>query len=169
MLLVLFVLCSSLRSGSQQPKHAVDEPKGCDSELLKTSVPEPPDVGLGHYAYVYQVTNSSQQTCTLSGVARVRLLDEHRRDLHMSICSNCDDYMFASRPSEVVPLRPGRSAHLMVGVHIIDAPGHHCVTSSWLAIFPVKSSEALLFKASWMTVCDTITVSAWRAGIYEKP
>lgn len=168
MLVVLFVLCSNLGSRSQQPKPNVDEHQECYSGLLKTSTPDGPDGGAGHFAYVYQVTNSSQQTCTLSGVPRVRLLDEHHRDLHISICSNCDDYIFASRPSGVVPLRPGGSAHLLVGVDIIEAPGHHCVAPSWVAVFPAKSSEPLLFKFNYI-VCDKINESAWRAGSYEKP
>jgi hypothetical protein len=142
--------------------------RGCRSEQLKTSTPAGPDGGLGHYAYVYQVTNSSQQVCTLSGVPRVRLVDEHNRELHISICTNCVDYIFAARPSEMVILPPGGSAHFLVGASVIDAPGHQCNKPSRLDVFPGMSSKPFLFKFG-SAVCDKANVSAWRAGIYRAP
>jgi hypothetical protein len=163
-LLLVSALCTvlaSAQSGSSPRRE-------CTSEELKLSASDGPDGGLGHYSYVFAVTNSSQQTCTLSGVPRIRLVDEHDRDLKISTCANCQDYMFDARPSGVVLLRPGESAHLLVGVFIIDAPGHHCVIPSRLDVFAGINQKPLAFKFGH-PACDKINESAWRAGIYKKP
>jgi hypothetical protein len=76
--------------------------------------------------------------------------------------------MFDARPSGVILLRPGESAHLLVGVFIIDAPGHHCVIPSGLDVLPGINQKPLAFKFGH-PVCDKINESAWRAGIYKKP
>lgn len=163
-LLLLSALCTVLASAQSRSSPR----RECASEELKLSMPDGPDGALGHYAYVFAVTNSSQQACTLSGVPRVRLLDELNRDLQISICANCQDYMFDAGPSGVILLRPGESAHLLVGVFVIDAPGHHCLIPSRLNVFPGINQKPLAFKFGH-PVCDKINESAWRAGIYKGP
>ena len=137
----------------------------CRSEQMKASNPDGPEGGLGHFAYVYQVTNSSKHSCTLRGVPRLRLLDELGRQSKLTICANCADYIFPVRPIETITVRPGESAHILVGMYTGDVPDRACQTISTIELMPGGSGRPMAFKLG-LRGCGQIDVSAWRAGVY---
>jgi hypothetical protein len=142
-------------------------PQNCHSEQLVTSTPNGPDGGLGNFAYLYQVANASTKACILYGVPRLRFVNERGKRLNVTICSNCDDYIFPAKASETITLRPGESAHFLIGLRIADASDHGCERVSHFEVLPQSGTKPLAFNFG-LSVCGRIDVSAWRAGVYKN-
>jgi hypothetical protein len=98
----------------------------------------------------------------------LRLLDERGKKLKLTVCANCADYIFPIRPSKTIALRPGESAHILVGVTMGDIPGLVCQNLSRIDLMLGGSTNPPGFKFEVQTpVCGNIDVSAWRAGAYK--
>jgi Protein of unknown function (DUF4232) len=162
----------------------------CQTEQLTTSIPDGPAGGLGHGALVYQVTNASQKLCTLEGVPSLRLFDDRKRKLELSscaecdsnirltlfkqqdstreliLCPNCGDYLFPARPSEVVHLHPGESAHFLVGWYHYEGPEYRCVRVSRVEVLLATTVKPLIFTLGG-SVCDKLDVSTWQPGPFR--
>jgi hypothetical protein len=150
----------------------INASSNCQSAQLKSSTPDGPDGGLGHFAYVYQVMNSSRRSCTLNGVPRLHLFDKQNREWKIPICANCSDYMFTPRPAELINLRPGESAHILFGIDVVEGPGHDCRRITRLQVFPEEGRTPMTFhfgaaSSEGLEICDKLSMSAWQAGAYK--
>lgn len=168
-LVVIDVLCAA--PGFAQP--AITASSNCQPAQLTATTPDGrPEGGLGHFAYVYQVTNSSRRPCTLNGVPQLHLFDKQDREWKIPICANCQDYMFTSKPAELINLRPGESAHILLGIDVVEGPGHDCRRVTHMKIFPGDGKTSMTFRpgpasSEGLEICDKLSLSAWRAGVYK--
>jgi hypothetical protein len=164
----LFVLCCATIVPALISAQAQTSPyPGCRSNQLKINRSDGPDGGAGNSALVYQATNTSRQACALSGVPRLMLLDEKGRPLHLTICGNCLDYIFPTRPVERLLLNPGASAHFLMGLRFADDRDRQCGRLSRVEVFLGDSGKSLTINSLGARVCGKIDVSAWRAGFYS--
>ena len=143
----------------------------CQVAQLTGSTPEGPEGGLGHFAHVYQVRNSSHRSCTLNGVPRLRLFDKQNREWRVPICANCQDYEFAPKPAALIKLRPGDSAHILFGIDVIEGAGHDCRRITRLHILG-EGGASMTFhldpaSSNGVEICDKLSVSAWQSGPYK--
>ncbi len=141
----------------------------CLDSQLRPDTPTPPDGGMGHFAFVIQVTNSAGLTCQLRGVPRLDLLDQQEHRLSGAVCANCQDYLFGNKPIAPVILHSGESAHFLMGVVVVETPGRLCQKIYRVQIsFKAGQTPVSYQLASPAETCGRINVSAWRAGIYQN-
>src|ERR1019366_8508794 len=88
----------------------------CRAINLSTAAPDQPDGGAGHQTHIFQVTNSSRQSCTLNGFPPLRFLDRRNQVGHLRVCRNCIDYLVHPvQPVQMITLGPGESSHFLIG------------------------------------------------------
>jgi hypothetical protein len=138
----------------------------CVPHQLKASTPPGPDGGAGNSASVFQASNISQETCNLTGVPILRLLNERHEPMNLAICSNCVDYIFPPRAIRTVTLHPGDSAHFLIGLRFADESESGCGRLSRIDVLLEGRTRPLEFGFAGLRVCGKINVSAWRSGVY---
>jgi hypothetical protein len=141
----------------------------CQPQQLKPGTSEGPEGGLGHLAYAYTVTNTSNRTCWLYGVPALRILDRHGRIVDIFICAGCGDYLFDAKVAEPVTLKPGGVAHFLLGALHGDETVEVCGTFSNVELRLPGQGKPLRFAFAGANVatCD-LNESAWREGPYHE-
>jgi len=148
---------------AQAASNAIPE---CEPGQLKTSNPPGPDGGAGNSASVFQVINASRQTCILTGVPKLRLLDGRGKVLNLSICTNCADYIFPAKPIKTITLHPEDAAHFLIGLRFADASELRCGRLSRVEVLLDDGASSLKFGFAGLRVCGKIDVSGWRTDVY---
>ena len=69
------------------------------------------------------VQNRSSSPCVLYGVPSLSFLDTANHASSVSVCSNCDDYLFRSQPVKKIVLEPNKSAYVVLGYNVNEG-GH---------------------------------------------
>jgi hypothetical protein len=83
-------------------------PQPCDgAQLTGTFAQVPGGSSAGHVEYLLTLTNGSQTTCTLSGMAGMQLLDANGNDLPTTVAPN------GAATGVLVTLDPGASAYAL--------------------------------------------------------
>ena len=155
-----------ISSASAQLRSA--QAPACRVEQLKISRPTGPDGGADHAAFVFQVQNTSQQSCTVSGVPHLRFLNRKNEAVSMPVCANCVDYLFAAKMSKPVTLLPDQSAYFLIGLLNGSVPGVVCRQLFRMEIVLPSGTRPLSFNfpVHW-PVCD-LDVTAWQPGDYRN-
>lgn len=78
------------------------------------------DGGTGNHAMTVAVQNRSSLPCVLHGVPSLSVLDAANHTFSVSVCANCDDYLFRSQPVGRIVLEPNKSAYVVLGYNIND-------------------------------------------------
>jgi hypothetical protein len=138
----------------------------CEPQQLTAGKALGPDGGAGNSASVFQVVNSSRQTCILTGVPILRLLNERDQPLNLTICANCEDYIFPAKAIGIVTLHSGDAAHFLMGLRFADESESRCGKLSRVDLLLNDSVKPLEFDFGGWRVCGKIDVSAWRTGVY---
>lgn len=163
---LLFCIAIAPGVASAQPKLA-----GCRGSQLRLTQPDWEDCcGLGHFAKVIQVRNSTAEACELTGAPHLRLLDSSGHQINIPVCPNCTDYTFQVKPYEPVVLKRGGSAFFLLGYTTLDSPNGHCGKVARVGIaFPDDKAVRVEFNMEsekYAPACD-FNVSAWRAGPFR--
>lgn len=119
----------------------------------------------------YQIRNISNETCSIAGVPALRFLDDkgNNEPFVPKACPNCDNDLFKTRPNGRIDLKPGDSAHFLVGATAIDTeedPWMHCQRASQLELTVSEGDKAVVLPLD-AGVCAAIDISAWRAGTFD--
>lgn len=141
----------------------------CRAIDLSIAAPDQPDGGLGHQAHVFQVTNSSRQSCTLNGFPPLRFLDHQNQVVQLRVCGNCLDYLVHPvQPVQIITLGPGESSHFLIGWVSGPIPEHTCRDVSRIDVLFGKSMLRfdLFGENQSFSMCD-VTETAWRSGAFR--
>jgi len=146
-----------------------DSARVCQPQQLKPSISAGPEGGLGHMAYAYQVTNTSNRTCRLYGVPVLRILDRRARIVDIPVCAGCGDYLFNAKAAEPVSLKPGGTAHFLLGAFHGDETVEMCRTFDNVEVRLPGGGKQLRFSFAGANVptCN-LNESAWREGFYNE-
>ena len=119
---------------------------------------------------VYEVTNTSSQTCRVGGVPNVKFLEPPEIKsgaLRPPVCRNCPTQLYEPRESHWIDLKPNGSAHFMVVRRLFD-PNYWflCTVAGGIELQLPGSNDGvkLPFDAA---LCGQMYVSAWREGKYD--
>jgi len=172
-LVALSFVCSDVLFAQEVSRSPATSLADCKSKELRGSNPEGPDGGVGHFAFVYQIYNSSQKTCKLIGVPKLYFFDQQDKRQSVKVCPNCSDYIYPAKATNLIILDPGKSAHFLLGVVIgNEIPGVICQQISRISVFPRKNTFPLSFSLSFpqqTMFCGHFNVSGWRSGDYQIP
>ncbi len=119
----------------------------------------------------YEATNTSNEACSVAGVPTLRFLDEKGANEPNvpKPCPNCDNDLFKVRPNGRIDVKPGDTAHFLVGVTSIDTledPWMYCQIAANLELTVTAGDQPLVFPMA-AGVCAAIDISAWRAGAFD--
>jgi hypothetical protein len=147
---------------------AFDPTHVCQPQQLKPSTAAP-EGGLSHFAYAYQVTNTSDRTCRLYGVPALRILDRRGRIVNMPVCAGCGDYLFDAKAAQPVTLKPGGTAHFLLGAFHGDVTVDECRTFINVEVRLPAGGKPMRFTFAGADVptCG-LDESAWREGLYNE-
>jgi hypothetical protein len=142
----------------------------CAGSQLKLNALPPVLAEQNRNLRAYEATNASTTACAVAGVPELRFLKADGSNDPFAPwrrCPNCVNELFAPRPNGQIDLRPGETAHFLVGATAIDNredPWMGCGMAWTLELSTDQESVALPFGA---LDCATIDVSAWRQGSFD--
>lgn len=98
------------------PEHAaiLDPLPDCTTVQLRLSALPPAMDDAKKFVRAYEATNTSAQSCSLACIPDLDLYDPE------FACPNCGNDLFGIRPNGRVDLKPGSTAHFLVGTKSID-------------------------------------------------
>src|SRR5215469_5362287 len=70
--------------------------------------------GLGNFANIYRLQNTSQQTCTLEGYPGVQLLDANQQPMPITVLQQTSAYLYNTQSVQLVTLAPGTSGYFIL-------------------------------------------------------
>jgi hypothetical protein len=70
--------------------------------------------GLGNFANIYRLQNTSQQTCTLEGYPGVQLLDASHQPMSITVLQQTSAYLYNTQTVQLVTLAPGASGYFIL-------------------------------------------------------
>jgi hypothetical protein len=98
-------------SPTQSPTGAVVT--NCQTSQL-TLAKQGDENGLGNFANIYRLQNSSQQTCTLEGYPGVQLLDASQQPMSITVLQQTSAYLYNTQTVQLVTLAPGASGYFIL-------------------------------------------------------
>ena len=118
---------------------------------------------------VFEVTNTSKDTCMLGGTPELKFLNAPEvttGGLLPPVCRNCGTPLFQPRESRWIMLKPDDSAYFIVVRHLLDRNYWALCTVMGGIDMPLGSDPPmrLPFEAGF---CGQARVSAWRARPYD--
>lgn len=136
----------------------------CKRSQLKFSAPPPIISAPTKVLRAYNATNISRTACSLAGVPKLTAYGGSRYG-----CPNCTNDLFAIRPNGRIDLKPGESAHFLVGNEIPhpklsgydDTRGNIYVAMGWNP----DAVKLPFVEPGWEGLEDE---SAWRAGKFDN-
>lgn len=128
----------------------------CRTSQLELTV-GPIEGGMSHVQATLFLANRSQETCTLSGLARVKMLDAQGRLLKLRLGAKARK---AKASSRVVPLKPGQKAQFDIefGSSEPYEPGHCPAPTSKVQV-SIGADKAALTAPLNANACTAISVS----------
>lgn len=118
----------------------------------------------------YDATNISNAACSLAGVPRLGMMSKDGGDYpNVNSCPNCDNDLFKVRPSGLVDLSPGKTAHFLVGATGIDTqedPWMHCYGPPNFKLTLTKDDAPVVLPMTF-GACAANDISAWRPGAFD--
>jgi hypothetical protein len=102
---------ATVSSPTQSPTRAVAA--NCQASQL-TLTKQGDENGLGNFANIYRLQNTSQQTCTLEGYPGVQLLDESQQPLSITVLQQTSAYLYPTQTVQLVTLAPSASGYFML-------------------------------------------------------
>lgn len=98
-------------SPTQSPSGAVVT--NCQTSQL-TLAKQGDENGLGNFANIYRLQNTSQQTCTLEGYPGVQLLDANQQPMSITVLQQTSAYLYNTQTVQLVTLAPGTSGYFIL-------------------------------------------------------
>ena len=96
--------------------------------------PEQPEGGLGHHAVTVVIRNRGSSVCVLSGVPTLEFVDAANQPLAVTVCQNCDAYLFRSQPVREIHVGPKSPAYVVVAYNINNGAEGDLVCRNALAL-----------------------------------
>jgi hypothetical protein len=148
-------------------------PDATASPIHRTDAGNGLEGGVSHHATLFQVSNTSTQTCTLTGVPTIHLFGPHHRPAHLPLCPNCGDYLFPAEPVHPVTLKPGAKADFIVGYVLGEIAGETCEHVTHLELQLKGADHPIQFNFfgspnADSPVCD-IDVLPWQPASAKPP
>jgi hypothetical protein len=112
--------------------------------------------GLGNFANIYRLQNTSQQTCTLEGYPGVRLLDEKQLPMSITVLQQTSAYLYTTQNVQLVTLAPGASGYFIL--EWSAGPGS-CGGAASVVVTPPGDQTSLQIANTIQACTGTVIVS----------
>jgi Protein of unknown function (DUF4232) len=105
--------------------------------------------GLGNFAVLYGLQNTSQQTCTLDGYPGIRLLDTNQQPMTFIVNQQTSAYLYNMESPQLITLAPGQSGYFVVEW---SAGPASCAGAAYVMVTPPGDQTSLQI-ADMLEVC----------------
>jgi Protein of unknown function (DUF4232) len=140
-------------SPTQSPGGAVVT--NCQTSQL-TLAKQGDENGLGNFANIYRLQNTSQQTCTLEGYPGVQLLDENQQPMSITVLQQTSAYLYNTQTVQLVTLAPGASGYFIL--EWSAGPGS-CTGAASVLVTPPGDQTSLQFANTIQACTGKVIVS----------
>jgi len=105
--------------------------------------------GLGNFAVLYSLQNTSQQTCTLQGYPEIQLLDTNQQAMTFTVNQQSSAYLYNMGEPQLMTLAPGQSGYFVVEW---SAGPASCAGAAYLEVTP-PGDQTRLQIADMLEIC----------------